>query len=149
MKTTAKDIKELSRRLKPETCTITRIAGAYVDAEKNIITRFNETFLNMEDTEMFKYLNIIKKIYSTKIDEKMLTLEFDPADLKQTQEFLQQLINGKLKDEATVDEMIDKIICNYDYMGNYLILLLHDAYDILKYTSDNGIIKLWTIRDSG
>ena len=51
MKTTAKDIRELSRRLKPETCTITRIAGAYVDAEKNIITRFNETFLNMEDTE--------------------------------------------------------------------------------------------------
>ena len=92
----------------------------------------------MEDTEMFKYLNIIKKIYSTKIDEKMLTLEFDPADLKQTQEFLQQLTNGKLKDEAAVDEMIDKIICNYDYMGNYLILLLHDAYDILKYTSDNG-----------
>lgn len=44
MKTTAKDIRELSRRLKPETCTITRIAGAYVDAEKNIITRFNETF---------------------------------------------------------------------------------------------------------
>ena len=87
---------------------------------------------------MFKYLNIIKKIYSTKIDEKMLTLEFDPADLKQTQEFLQQLTNGKLKDEAAVDEMIDKIICNYDYMGNYLILLLHDAYDILKYTSDNG-----------
>lgn len=138
MKTTAKDIRELSRRLKLETCTITRIAGAYVDAEKNIITRFNETFLNMEDTEMFKYLNIIKKIYSTKIDEKMLTLEFDPADLKQTQEFLQQLTNGKLKDEAAVDEMIDKIICNYDYMGNYLILLLHDAYDILKYTSDNG-----------
>ncbi len=138
MKTTAKDIRELSRRLKPETCTITRIAGAYVDAEKNIITRFNETFLNMEDTEMFKYLNIIKKIYSTKIDEKMLTLEFDPADLKQTQGFLQRLTNGKLKDEAAVDEMIDKIICNYDYMGNYLILLLHDAYDILKYTSDNG-----------
>lgn len=138
MKITAKDIRELSRRLKPETCTITRIAGAYVDAEKNIITRFNETFLNMEDTEMFKYLNIIKKIYSTKIDEKMLTLEFDPADLKQTQGFLQRLTNGKLKDEAAVDEMIDKIICNYDYMGNYLILLLHDAYDILKYTSDNG-----------
>lgn len=34
MKTTAKDIRELSRRLKPEACTITRIAGAYVDAEK-------------------------------------------------------------------------------------------------------------------
>ena len=100
MKTTAKDIRELSRRLKPETCTITRIAGAYVDAEKNIITRFNETFLNMEDTEMFKYLNIIKKIYSTKIDEKMLTLEFDPADLKQTQGFLQRLTNGKLKDDT-------------------------------------------------
>ena len=78
-----KTIRELSRRLNLKQCTITRIAGAYVDAEKNIITRFNETFLNMEDTEMFKYLNIIKKIYSTKIDEKMLTLEFDPADLKQ------------------------------------------------------------------
>ena len=65
-----------------------------MDAEKNIITRFNETFLNMEDTEMFKYLNIIKKIYSTKIDEKMLTLEFDPADFKTDAGILQQITNG-------------------------------------------------------
>ena len=39
-----KDILELKRRFKKEDCTFTRLAGCYVNGEKNIILNINETF---------------------------------------------------------------------------------------------------------
>ena len=44
-----KDILELKKRFKKESCTITRMCGCYVDANKNKILQFNENFLNLED----------------------------------------------------------------------------------------------------
>ena len=56
-----KDVLELKRRLKKDACTFTRVCGCYVDADKNKITSFGETFLNLEDEEFYKYLEITKK----------------------------------------------------------------------------------------
>lgn len=135
--TLKKDIAELKRRFKPELCTIDRIAGAYVDAEKNKIATFNENFMNLDDTELHKYLDIIKSIYSKNIGENILTLEFNPADNGQ-QDFLQRIVFSHMKDEELVEEWIDSIIYEYDYVGNYLILLFHDVYDVMTRTSDNA-----------
>lgn len=52
-----KDILELKRRFKKESCTITKMCGCYVDANKNKIVELNETFLNLEDEE---FLSILK-----------------------------------------------------------------------------------------
>ena len=59
-----KDILELKRRFKKENCTITRMCGCYVDASKNKVVELSETFLNLEDEEFFKYLEIAKKTLS-------------------------------------------------------------------------------------
>lgn len=135
--TLKKDIAELKRRFKPELCTIDRIAGAYVDAEKNKIATFNENFMNLDDTEIHKYLDIIKSVYSKNIGENILTLEFNPADNGQ-QDFLQRIVFSHMRDEAQIEELIDSIIYEYDHMGNYLILLFHDVYDVMTKTSDNA-----------
>ena len=44
--------------------------------------------------------------------------------------------DSELKDESVLDEFYDKIIQNYYYPGNYLILLIHQVYDIPGKTSD-------------
>ena len=36
-------------------------SGCYVDADHNKVTSFGETFLNLEDEEFYKYLEIAKK----------------------------------------------------------------------------------------
>lgn len=36
-----------------------------------------------------------------------------------------------------LEEIYRAIIANYDYVGNYLILFFHDAYDVITYTRDN------------
>lgn len=60
-------------------CTFTRMCGCYVDADKNIITTLNETFLNLEDAEYFKYLDIAKAVLKGKIGNNLLNLSFNGA----------------------------------------------------------------------
>ena len=41
------------------------------------------------------------------------------------------------EEDGLLDYFYDIIIENYDYVGNYLILLFHDAYDVMVKTEDN------------
>lgn len=74
-----KDILELKRRFKKDACTFTRLCGCYVDADRNKVTTFGETFLNLEDEEFYKYLEIAKKVMSGTIGNNILELEFPTA----------------------------------------------------------------------
>ena len=51
-----KDILELKRRFKKDACTFTKLRGCYVDNQKNILLHIDETFLNLEEDEFYKYL---------------------------------------------------------------------------------------------
>ncbi len=137
---TKKDILELKRRMKKEACTFTKLCGCYVDGNKNIILKINETFLNLKDEEFFKYLDIAKKALSGTIGNNLLELEFAPVGEGEDsmQSFLLGMRDSKLKNEALLDRLYEKIIEKYDYTGNYLILLFHDAYDVVIKTSDNN-----------
>lgn len=137
---TKKDILELKRRMKKEACTFTKLCGCYVDGNKNIILKINETFLNLKDEEFFKYLDIAKKVLSGTIGNNLLELEFAPVGEGEDsmQSFLLGMRDSKLKNEALLDRLYEKIIEKYDYTGNYLILLFHDAYDVVIKTSDNN-----------
>ncbi len=46
-----KDISELKRRFKKDSCTITRMCGCYVDSERNRVVKLGETFLNLDEEE--------------------------------------------------------------------------------------------------
>ena len=135
-----KDVFELKRRLKKEECTFTRMCGCYVDANKNIILHLNETFLNLVDEEFYKYLEIAKKTLSGTIGNNLLELEFAPEEENpgRKQNFLLGLRDSALKSEALLDRLYELIIESYDYTGNYLILLFHDAYDVMTKTKDNN-----------
>lgn len=135
-----KDILEIKRRFKKEACTFTRMCGCYVDADHNKITKIGETFLNLEDEEFYKYLEIAKKVLSGTIGNNLLELEFPLAEETTggRQQFLMGLRESKLKNDDLLDTFYDMIIDSYDYVGNYLILIFHDAYDVMTKTSDNG-----------
>ena len=49
-----------------------------------------------------------------------------------------QLKRSQLKDDALLDSFYKSIIDNYDYTGNFLILIFHDAYDVITKTNDNA-----------
>lgn len=135
-----KDILELKRRFKKDACTFTRMCGCYVDADRNKVTTIGETFLNLEDEEFYKYLEITKKVLSGTIGNNILELEFPTAEEAPggRQQFLMGLRESALKNDELLDAFYDLVIDSYDYVGNYLILIFHDAYDVMTKTSDNN-----------
>lgn len=137
-----KDILELKKRFKKDHCTFTKMCGCYVNGEKNILLKFRETFLNLEEDDYFKYLEIAKKVLSGTIGNNILELNFELNEehVNEKQLSFMKLKNSGLKDDALVDEFFNSIIENYDYTGNFLILIFHDAYDVITKTKDN--IKL-------
>ncbi|MGK0468329.1 DUF4317 domain-containing protein, partial [Clostridium sp.] len=134
-----KDILELKKRFKKEECTFTKMCGCYVNGEKHTILKFRESFLNLDEDEYFKYLEIAKKVLSGTIGNNILELDFETNEdfTNESQTSLMQLKNSQLKDDAFVDNFYDLIIANYDYTGNFLILFFHDAYDVVSKTKDN------------
>lgn len=134
-----KDILELKKRLKKDYCTFTKMCGCYVSGEKHIILKFRETFLNLDEDEYFKYLEIAKKVLSGTIGNNILELNFPFNDdlINEKQVSLMQLKNSQLKDDSLLDDFYQSIIESYDYTGNFLILIFHDAYDVITKTKDN------------
>lgn len=135
---TKQEISEIKKLLTQKNCSITRICGCYVDGEKNKKTEFKQAFLALPEEEMFKYFEILRKTLSGTLGKNLLTLEFPLKNEEEggTQEFLLRLRDSKLKDDALLEEYYDKIIANYEYVGNYLILVVHDVYDVPGKTSD-------------
>ena len=135
-----KDILELKKRFKKDHCTFTKMCGCYVNGEKNILLKFRETFLNLEEDDYFKYLEIAKKVLSGNIENNILELNFELNEehVNEKQLEFMKLKNSQLKDDLLLDDFYNSIINNYDYEGNFLILIFHDAYDIITKTKDNA-----------
>lgn len=135
-----KSINELGRRLKKDGCTFTKICGCYIDDNKNKVTNLDEIFLNLEDEEYFKYLEIAKKVLSTNVGNNILELNFPLEEEKPGghQQFLLGLKKSGLKDQGLLDTFYDMVIEKYNSLGNYLILLFHDVYDVMTKTTDNN-----------
>lgn len=133
------EISEIKKLFTPKKCSIDRICGCYVDGEKNKKTEFAQSFLALPEDEMFKYFEIFRKSLSGSIGKNLLTLEFplSSEEAGGTQEFLYRLKESGLKDDALLEEFYDRIISTYEYVGNYLILLIHDNYDVPGRTTDN------------
>lgn len=135
-----KEIMEIKRRFKKESCTFTRMCGCYVDAEKHKVVTFGQTFLNLEDEEFYKYLEIAKKVLSGNVGNNLLTLDI-PLEEESNggrQQFLMGVRESRLKNDDLLDRFYDLVIDSYDYAGNYLILVFHDAYDVMTKTTDNN-----------
>ncbi len=134
-----KEISEIKKRFTKTKCSITRICGCYVDAEKEKRLTLKEAFLGLPEEEMFKYIDIFRKTLSGSLGKTLLNMEF-PRDEETkedgSQAFLMKLVKSKLQDEELLEQFYDKVIETYKNPDNYFIILIHDAYDIPKITTD-------------
>ena len=134
-----KEVLEIRKQFTPAICAITRIAGCYVDHEKNKKMESKSAFLSLPEEEAFKYFDIFKKTLSGTMGKNMLNMEF-PIDQEMpggTQEFLMKLKASKLEDDMLLEEFYDKVIATYEYAENYYIILIHAMYDVPGRSSDN------------
>ena len=136
---TRKELNEIKSQYTLENCGILRLCGCYVDGERNKITQFNENFLNLPEEEKHKYFDIFKKTLSGTPGKNLVDMKFnvDAYADEGARTFLMNLRDSGLKDDRLLDEFYDRIINNYSYVGNYLILLINQVYDIPTVTTDN------------
>ena len=135
---TKKDIQEIKRRYTKDKHNFTRIAGCYVDNEKNKIISFSESPEQMAEDDFFKYLAIAGKCLSGRLNDNILQLPFPDTEILNGERYdlLQRLRKSELKDQEILEEFFDIVIENYTIAGNFLMLLFRDVYDIPMKTKD-------------
>lgn len=129
---TKKEISEIKTLFHISRCSISTISGCYVDAEKEKKSIFSNPFLSMDESAIFKYLEIFKKNLSGTIGKNLFNMDFPLLEEKDDgiQQLLMKLKSSKLQDKQLLNKFYDQIIETYNCEGNYLILLIHDVYDI-------------------
>lgn len=133
------EIAEIKKLFKKDDNGITRICGCYVDAEKQKRLELKEAFYSLPEEEMFKYVEILRKTLSGTLGKNLMNMEFPTEEETKEdgkQKMLMELVQSKLENTELLDKFYDMVIDTYDYTGNYLIILIHDAYDIPSVTSD-------------
>ena len=137
---TKKEINEIKSLFDTiQDCGILKLAGCYVNGDKEKVKTFNESFYNLPEEEMYKYLEIFRKTLSGTPGKNLLDMKFvNPEDggNDQGSGLLRELKKTELKDNSVLERFYDKVIETYNYVGNYLILLIHQNYDIPGMTTD-------------
>lgn len=133
-----KEIAEIKKLYGIKDCSISRIAGCYVDGEGDIKATFAENFLTLPEEEIYKYLEFFKKGLT---GQKNLTTTEFPAECEGANtmhEMLLKIRDTKLKNEDILQRFYDIVIESYQNEAqNYLILLMCNTYDIPGRGDDN------------
>lgn len=134
-----KEINEIKSQYTLDECSILRLCGCYVDGEKKKVTKLDEIFLNLPQEEKHKYFDIFRKTLSGTPGKNLIDMQFtvDAYADDGARTALYRLRDSELKDEALLDEFYDKVIATYNYVGNYLILLINQVYDVPGKALDN------------
>lgn len=122
-----------------EECGIARLCGCYVNGDKEKVKIFSESFLDLEEKEQHKYLEIFRKNMSGTLGKNLIDLSFvnqEGKDISFGKGLLNAIKKSELRDDALLEKFYDGIINTYNYVGNYLILLIYQAYDVPGVTDD-------------
>lgn len=135
---TDKELREIRRRFRPDKNSILSIKGCLVNADKEIVTKFNQPMATCSNEESEKLLAIMKKSISGSLGTNLIDLEFQGLQATDGDEhkLLMALRDSKLKDEDAENAFYQRVIESVDIEDNFVILLSVDNYDVFSYSKD-------------
>ena len=127
-----KEIAEIRRRLNVDKNAINCVRGCYVNEKREIVATFNQSLMAMPQEEAEKYLSIFKRTLAGLPGRNLIDVEFRPDQVMEGEAhgLLMSLNNTALTVDSGVEALCRRIIDALEMEGNYLILMLHDAYDV-------------------
>jgi len=148
-----RDIAQLKRRLNPEKRNPTVIRGCYVDHAGQVISAFARPIYHLPAEENEKYMALFRRVLSGTQGQNLQEIDFSARQVMDGEEhkILSTLRESGLTDEEAVSAFYQRAIAYIQAINpadaqsvteqqnanNYLILLLHDGYDI-AYRDQNG-----------
>lgn len=130
-----KEIAEIRKQFSLENCNITRIDTTLI-TQGEITTRQQQTFLNLDNDDLLKYLGIFKKTLSGKLGKNLLNLKFRASEPEMSWGFLQQIRDSGLKDEDLIISATEFIEKNLDVKNNWYIIWIRGVYDVPQRAKD-------------
>lgn len=141
-----RELSEIRRRLNPEKRNPTILRGCYVSSEGRVISAFSQSFGNMPQEENEKYMALFKRGLSGAFGQNLHPVELtgEEGEVSPQQALLLSLCDTALTDEDGVNAFYERAIQHVlavhadqaqsvekqQAASNYLILLLHDGYDV-------------------
>ena len=135
-----KEIAEIKKQFNITDCNITRIDTALIVRGESV-ARKQQTFLNMEDEDIFKYLDIFKKTLSGKLGKNLLNLKFRQPDPETSWGFLEQIRNSGLKDSDLIECATTAISEKLDNEKNWFVIWARGVYDVPRRTKDGAELE--------
>ena len=138
-----KELTEIRKTMNHKRNCVYKIAGCYVDTEKNKRACGVHSFSMMSEEEELKYYELFKKALSGKIGKNQINLEFPKEAYENDgiQPFLYDLVKDGLANESKIQELFDRIIDTYDYPDNYYILVAYGDYDVPEVGKDGVVME--------
>lgn len=132
-----KDIAQIRRRLNPESQNPVVICGCYVNGQKNVVSAFRRSLISLPQSESEKYMQIFRRSLSGDVGRNLVPLNFPTDEVMDgaTHARLIRLNQTALDDDEALNAFFDAIIAGTRIEGNFLILVLHDTYDVPFKTS--------------
>lgn len=135
---TDRELREIKRRFRPDKCNASRVVGAFVNANKEIVYKINQPLGITESDASEKLLGTMKKILTGNIGTGVNEIEFSTRQVEASEEhkLLMSLRSTALKDAEVLDALYKKVAASAELEGNFVILLINDVYDVFKKSSD-------------
>lgn len=131
-----KEVLEIKKQFKPGLCAITKLAGCYVDGEKEKRMTLNGSFRALSEEDEAGYLERFRKTLSGTYGKNLVTLEYPTKTDIPQQKLLHDILKSKMKDNALLERLFDSIIETLFMEGSYYIMIAHCVYDIPGSSSD-------------
>lgn len=135
-----RDISRIKRRLNLEKHNITCIRGCYVNGQGEVISSFSRALQQMRQEEGEKYLSLFRKVLSGNPGQNLLDMDFTPEQVMDSPEhrLLTALKDCALRDDEIVEYFFQQIRDHFRPEEHYLILMLHDGYDLPPVNQEEG-----------
>ncbi len=133
-----KELREIRRRFRPDKNSILSIRGCLVNADKEIVTKFNQPMATCSNEEGEKILSTMKKSLSGSLGTNLLDLEFGREQIMEGDEhkLLMALRDSRLQDEDAENAFYQRVIESADFEDSFVILLACDNYDVFTFSKD-------------
>lgn len=135
---TERELREIKRRFRPEKSNIPRIVGCFVNSNKQIVSKINQSIGVSESDVSEGLLNVMKKTLSGSLGTNLHDVRFSTKQVSESEEhkLLMELRATSLKDADVLDRFYAKVIESMNFEGNYVILLANDVYDVFTKSRD-------------
>lgn len=134
-----KEVAEIRRRFRPDKSNISHVCGCFVNENREIVSRFDQSLAVMPQEESEKILTVLRKSLSGTLGKNLVDLSFSTQQVVEGEEhkLLMALRESALNDQEIVESFYQKVIEALHMEGQYLILLAYDRYDV-PYRSKDG-----------